>query len=79
MIFSQMNGIIGCIEKAIEINQQMLVQSKNTTAMDKAAILSEIINDLQVQIVSIHGQYMSLLNQKIMLEKKLAGLEGCST
>ena len=75
MIYSQIKGIIGCIEKATEINQQMLVQTRNAGTKHKATKLSELIDDIQDHLVSIHSQYISLLNQKIMLEKKLAGLE----
>ncbi len=45
--------------------------------MEKSATLSETLSDLQVYVVSIQEQYISLLNQKIMLEKELAGLDGC--
>ena len=77
MIYSQISGIIACIEKAIEINQHILLQSRNAFAVEKAANLSEILTDLQVYVVSIQEQYISLLNQKIMLEKELTNLDNC--
>lgn len=77
MIYTQISGIVACIEKAIEVNQHILTKSKNACAVEKATKLSEIITDLQIHVVSIQGQYISLLNQKMMLEKKLTNLDNC--
>ena len=69
MIYSQIKGIIGCIEKATEINQQMIVQSGNAGAVHKATKLSELFDDIQVHIICIHSQYISLLNQNQKLNQ----------
>ena len=75
MIFSELSGIISKIEQAKDISNSMMLFSRNARVLEKASKLSATIVDIQSYLVAIQAEYITLLNQKNDLEKKLRELE----
>ena len=74
MNFAEIENMVSTIKKAKEVNDSILLDCSSASAIDKASRLSEIITDLQSYWMSIQSDYISLLNQKKELEKRLVNV-----
>ena len=71
MIFDEISSIVSEIEKAKDIQRSIILISEEPNTVARASKLSDVISQLQNNVVSIQSEYIQLLKEKRDLEKKL--------
>jgi len=77
MIFDEISSIVSEIEKAKDIQRSILLISEEPNTVARASKLSDVISQLQNNVVSIQSEYIQLLKEKRDLEKKLINSDPC--